>query len=167
MDATVTFSKEFKAKTNKALGNVERRELRIKRLVEADKDGRLAKAKTRYDVGALAGFTEAQRTSGYLWTYHLIKDGILKEHIMNYTKDGHAEYEYHVSMPKKDSVVKKSSVVDKGIQEAVKEFPQVILPVEDGAGRKAVLRTNDITVELTGYTASELAVILKTLAKGE
>lgn len=162
MDATVTFSKEFKQKANKPLGNVEKRELRIQRLVDADKDGRLAKAKTRYDVGALAGFTEAQRTSGYLWAYHLIKDGILKEHIMEYTKDGHAEYEYHVidpsSKPRKDSRAVKH-INDSTLKKVAEEVcNNVIAPVEEAkvlATNKVTIRTAKIEIVIEGELSAE------------
>lgn len=162
MDATVTFSKEFKAKTNKALGNIEKRELRIKRLVEADKDGRLAKAKTRYDVGALAGFTKAQRTSGYLWTYHLIKDGILKEHIMNYTKDGHAEYEYHVSMPKQaETKAEPVTVKDTAPQFEPKKQVVTLTNVHP----KVTIKLSHIELVIEDMPLKDIAALVHTLDK--
>jgi hypothetical protein len=173
MDATVTFSKEFKQKANKPLGNVEKRELRIQRLVEADKDGRLAKAKTRYDVGALAGFTRAQRTSGYLWTYHLIKDGILKEHIMNYTKDGHAEYEYHVSMPKKDEPYTVSGVAPES-KLVAKEEPVILSRAYEPKAQtvtltnvhpKATIKLAHIELVLEDMPLKDIAELVRTLDK--
>lgn len=160
MDATVTFSKEFKQKTTKVLGNVEKRELRIKRLVEADKDGRLAKAKTRYDVGALAGFTKAQKTSGYLWTYKLIKDGILKEHIMNYTKDGHAEYEYHVSEPKK-AEAKPVTVKDTAPQFEPKKQTVTLTNVHP----KVTIKLSHIELVLEDMPLKDIAELVHTLDK--
>lgn len=162
MDATVTFSKEFKQKTTKVLGNVEKRELRIKRLIEADKDGRLAKAKTRYDVGALAGFTKAQKTSGYLWTYKLIKDGILKEHIMNYTQNGHAEYEYHVVEPKKAEVkAEPVTVKDTAPQFEPKKQTVTLTNVHP----KVTIKLSHIELVLEDMPLKDIAELVHTLDK--
>lgn len=100
----VTLTNEFKEKTRKPLGNVKKRELRLKMLAKSEADGSLSKAKNRYEVANLAGFTAKQKQSGYLWVYKQVKEGKIAEHIMNYLPNGKAEYEYHVSMPNKAEV---------------------------------------------------------------
>ena len=145
----VTLTNEFKEKTRKPLGNVKRRELRLKMLAKSEADGSLSKAKNRYEVANLAGFTAKQKQSGYLWVYKQVKEGKIAEHIMNYLPNGKAEYEYHVidttSKPREDSIV------DKGIQEAIKEFPQLIMPVEEPK-KQTVILTNvhpKVTIKLS------------------
>lgn len=96
MDAKVTFTPEFKNKTKKKLSGERKKELRFQCLADAEKNGELDKAKSRYDVAKLAGFTDKQRQSGYQWVYHQIKAGFIKEYIAGYTKNGLAEYEYHM-----------------------------------------------------------------------
>lgn len=171
MDATVTFSKEFKNKTKQVVGNVQKRELRLKKLAKAEEDGLLSKAKTRADVANLAGFTAAQKTSGYLWVYNQVKDGKLAEHIMNYLPNGKAEYEYHVidtsSKPRKDSRAVKH-IDDSTFKKVAEEVcNNVIAPVEE----VKVLATNKVTIktakieiviegELSAETLTSLAMAL-------
>lgn len=167
MDATVTFSKEFKAKTKKVIGNVQKRELRLKMLAKAEEDGLLAKAKTRYDVANLAGFTAKQKTSGYLWVYNQVKEGKLAEHIMNYLPNGKAEYEYHVidtsSKPRKDSHAVKH-IDDNTFKKVAEEVcNNVVAPVEEVkvlATNKVTIRTAKIEIVIEGNMKEDAVVNL-------
>lgn len=125
MDAKVTFTPEFKNKTKKKLSGERKKELRFQCLADAEKNGELDKAKSRYDVAKLAGFTEKQRQSGYQWVYHQIKAGFIKEYIAGYTKNGLAEYEYHVAEPKKHEPYTVSGVAPK-TKLVAKEEPVIL-----------------------------------------
>ena len=167
----VTLTNEFKEKTRKPLGNVKKRELRLKMLAKSEADGSLSKAKNRYEVANLAGFTAKQKQSGYLWVYKQVKEGKIAEHIMNYLPNGKAEYEYHVidttSMPRKDSVVKKNT------EETDKKFLDFInQPEEQNEIKpKATIRMSDeageLDVELEGYAPVDVALIIKEFMKNE
>lgn len=174
MDATVTFSKEFKEKTKNTLGNVQKRELRLKMLAKAEEDGLLAKAKTRAEVANLAGFTAKQKTSGYLWVYNQVKEGKIAEHIMNYLPNGKAEYEYHVidtsSKPRKDSRAVKhiKDSTSKKVEEEV--FNNAIKPVEEVkvlSTNKVTIRTAKIEIVIEGELSTETLTSLATALNKE
>lgn len=175
MDATVTFSKDFKDKTKKVIGNVQKRELRLKMLAKAEEDGLLAKAKTRAEVANLAGFTAKQKTSGYLWVYNQVKEGKLAEHIMNYLPNGKAEYEYHVidtsSKPRKDSHAVKH-IDDNTLKKVAEEVcNNVIAPVVEEpkvlATNKITIRTAKIEIVIEGELSAETLASLATALNKE
>lgn len=177
MDATVTFSKEFKNKTKQVVGNVQKRELRLQRLAKAEEDGLLAKAKTRADVANLAGFTAKQKTSGYLWVYNQVKDGKLAEHIMNYLPNGKAEYEYHVidtsSKPRKDSRAVKH-IDNSTFKKVAKEEPVILSRAYEPKGQtvtltnvhpKVTIKLAHIELVLEDMPLKDIAELVRTLDK--
>lgn len=167
----VTLTNEFKEKTKKSLGNAKKRELRLKMLAKAEADGLLDKAKNRYEVANLAGFTTKQKQSGYLWVYKQIKEGKISEYIMDYLPNGKAEYEYHVidttSMPREDSVAKKNT------EEADKKFldfinqPEEQKEIKQKATIKMIDGGGELGVELEGYAPVDVALIIKEFMKHE
>lgn len=153
MDANVTFTEDFKKKTHKKLGNARKKELRIKSLIKAEKDGRLMGAKTRRDVAKLAGFTDAQGQSGYIWVWQRIKEGTIKEFIMNRAKDGHAEYEYHIVDKEEEPVILSRAFDPKKTVTLTNVHPKV------------TIRFRNFMVELEDMKLDEIAKLIKVLSK--
>lgn len=84
----------------------------FKRLEQAEKDGRLAKAKNRRDVGILVGYSKAEVANnkrGYSWVSNLVHRGHLKEEWIDpshaiYTVISTPDYKNaHEKKPKKKS----------------------------------------------------------------
>lgn len=90
----LTFTKETKEKMEKGLNKRQRGKLRFERLQEAEKDGRLQKAKTRMDIARIAGFSDRQYKTGYSWVMNMLTRKHLIEHMVALGKNGRAEYEY-------------------------------------------------------------------------
>lgn len=78
---TVKISEETINKMNKTLSNKEIGKLRLQKLVEASKNGRLQLAKRRWDVAQIAGYGDKQLTAGYYWVAKMIERGVLVESI--------------------------------------------------------------------------------------
>lgn len=69
----LTLTKETKEKMEKPLSSMERGKLTWGKIVEAEKAGRLQRAKDRNDIASIAGYTDKAR--GYAWVSSLIKQG--------------------------------------------------------------------------------------------
>lgn len=130
----VILSKETKEKMSKGLSNREKGKIREQRLQELADSGKLQFIRGRRELAEAVGFMNTHNnTAGYQWVVHRIKSGQLIEHIVGYTDYGTAEYEYHLSEEKVSN-----PVVDKGIEEAVKEFPKLIQPVTEQKPNTAI-----------------------------
>lgn len=89
-------------KMNQPLNGRQKGKLRIKKLRELSKNGRLQFIRTRSDLAEAIGFPYDQKmNAGYQWVLARIRKGVLKETITGYTEDGHAEYEYQFIDPDK------------------------------------------------------------------
>ena len=74
----------------------ERGKLLFARLEEAERDGRLGKAKDRRDVAEIAGY-ERDAVAGYNWVSSLISRGNMSETLRGWGKNGVREAEYHLA----------------------------------------------------------------------
>lgn len=165
MDAKVTFTPEFKNKTKKKLSAERKKELRYQCLADAEKNGKLDKAKSRYDVAKLAGFTDKQRQSGYQWVYHQVKDGFIKEYISGYTKNGLAEYEYHLAEPKKREPYTVSGVAP-DTKLVAKEEPIILSRAyEPNAHPKVTIKLARIELVLEDMPLKDIAALAHTFDK--
>lgn len=177
MEANVKFTNEFKAKTRKKLGNTRKKELRLQCLADAEKDGKLDKAKTRYDVAKLAGFTDKQKQSGYLWVYKQVKAGTIIEHIADYRKNGTAEYEYHIANPlfaihKIPAVEKRAMSKPVNVTKVLDtlKFGETLKPKSDtikltSVHPKAIIRLSRIEIVLEDMKLEDIAILAHTLNK--
>lgn len=112
---------------SKGLTNQKKGELRLKALREFANSGRLAFCKNRYQIAEGVGFPPEQvGKAGYQWVQYNIRKGVLREQITGLTNYGTAEYEYQFIDPEENK-----KVVSRGIEEAVKEFPNLIKKVEE------------------------------------
>ena len=92
----ILFTKETREKMEKGLNSRQKGKLRWEKLKEAEANGRLGMAKSRYDLGRLVGYSEADRKKGYQWACNMIQRGHIKEHIYEFDSYGRAVYEYHL-----------------------------------------------------------------------
>ena len=93
----VTFTDEFLEKTkHKNLSPQAKGKLRWERLVRADGDGTLQRAKTRMDIAKIAGIQEGR--NAYAWVTTMIYRGVLKETLVGF-ENNKAIYEYHIGKP--------------------------------------------------------------------
>lgn len=90
------FSKETKKKMAEELTPMQKCKLRWERLKEAENHGSLSKAKNRYEVANLVGFSEKERAKGYHWVSDMVYSKRIQEIMLGMSKDGKMEYEYHV-----------------------------------------------------------------------
>ena len=120
----ITLTKETKEKMSKGLTKNEKGKLRDKRLHELAESGKLQFIKTRRELAEAIGFPHTQsQNAGYQWVLYNIRKGKLIENIAGYTDYGTAEYEYRLP--------EENKIVSKGIEEAIKEFPNLIKKVEE------------------------------------
>lgn len=91
------FSKETQQKLEQELTIREKSKLRWQKLKEAAESGVLDKARNRFEVANIAGYTGVEEQKGYAWVANLIRRGHLKEHIYGQNKWGKMEFEYHIA----------------------------------------------------------------------
>lgn len=157
MNANVIFTNEFKQMTKQKLPKAQRKELRIKALKEAEENGKFINAKSRYDIAKLAGFTDAQRASGYIWVLDQIKAGVLKEHIVGYKNNGRAEYEYHMANSK--PVVKP---VEAPMTIAPTFKPEVkVINVAEPKPVAVTIKADDVTISIENAGVDYIIALLK------
>lgn len=153
MEARATISEETMNNAEKITAK-HKGELRLKKLEEVANNGTLQKCKSRYDVAKACGYTDKQRTAGYVWTKNVIKRGKLVEHFAGrnpYTN--RAEYKYSlggekvvtVELPKEETVVGVYGVGDTTTSVAIKK--------------------GDLSVEITGAPIDYAKAIIETIIK--
>lgn len=160
----IIFKKETKEKMEKELNRLQRGKLRWEKLKEAEKEGKLNMAKTRYEVANLVGFTSGERDRGYNWVTGKIRSGQLKETIHKLGEYGRMEYEYyivkdpdynrkHAQESRWTSHVKTPKAGTKSLKERGREmFSRLKAIVESGEIEKAMTRTE--LAKMTGATRS-------------
>lgn len=167
----------------------ERGKLLFARLEEAERDGRLSKAKDRKDVAEIAGY-ERDAVSGYNWVSTLINRGNISETFRGWGKNGVREAEYHLAKRpnyehRKSKKKKTPTVLVKPMTAPVTETTAVKAPVETTVkketptkeeGSPVVAKINivkdkrglfnrnrvDIQLEITGETQA-IDTILETI----
>ena len=165
---TVKISEETINKMNKTLSNKEIGKLRLQKLVEASKNGKLQLAKRRWDVAQIAGYKDNQTAAGYYWVDRMIKRGVLTESLSDEkTSTGFVAYNYYLVESKLDAAYKpcgrkntaKKTVFSDEIK-TVDKMLQEISPVEDKKEENSmtiVIRRGDTEITLTNVT-SEIAI---------
>lgn len=150
MDAKVFISPDTMARASQPLTTRQKSQLRIKRLHEAAKNGDLAKAKTKAEVGIFCGGYGAKETANAMaWTAYLIKKGVLVERLSGrnpYT--GFPEYEY--------SLAEKSKEQMKVVEPRMAQY-------QDETGITIQIKKNDITIsfeKLDVAKATELTLAI-------
>lgn len=93
MNGKVTFTKDFINKTKQPLTTGKKGWLRISKIIEAEKDGRLSQAKNRAQVAELAGVPAG--AAAHSWVWKQVRSGALTETFLQFDKTGKPEYEYH------------------------------------------------------------------------
>lgn len=107
MEARVSFSEEFRKKAEQGLSAMEKGKLRWGKLEEAEKDGTLGLAKTRYDIGNIVGLPND--ASAYSWVSNLVNRGAIVETFAG-TEDGIPIHSYRLGeKPSFDNRRKKHS----------------------------------------------------------
>lgn len=95
MNGRVIFSKDFLNKTQQPLTHKQLGELRVQKIIEAEKDGRLAKARNRTEVAELIGISKDRVAVANSWVYRQISLGYMTETLLQFDKNHRPEYEYH------------------------------------------------------------------------
>lgn len=165
---TVKISKETINEMNKTLSNKEIGKLRLQKLVDASKNGRLQLAKRRWDVAQIAGYKDNQTAAGYYWVDRMIKRGVLTESLSDEkTSTGFVAYNYYLVESNLDAAYKPcgrkktdNQIVSSNKIKTVNEMLQELSPVEDKKEEKdmtIVIRRGDIEITLNNAT-SEIVV---------
>lgn len=128
----------------------ERGKLLFARLEEAERDGRLSKAKDRRDVAEIAGY-ERDSISGYNWVSTLVRRGNISETFRGWGKNGAREVEYHLakrpSYEHREKKKKKAPTVRlKPIATTVAETPAMEAPVETPAEKETQTKEETLPV---------------------
>ena len=84
MNGRVIFSEDFLEKTKKPLTNKEKGRLRLEKMREAEKEGKLSLARNRVEVGELVGIPKDQLTVINTWVCRQIKCGKLTETLLGF-----------------------------------------------------------------------------------
>lgn len=164
MDARVIITKETQEKLNKPLNAKQKGELRMKRLREIANTGEINKAKTKWELAKMCGYTEKERANGYAWVMYLIKQKKVIETIVAYDQYGKAEYEYALNFEKsKPNPLKETFKVaeptrkpDELVEKKVERSENIIMTIRKGDA--------EIKVENGGQ---QMAVeIIKLIVKG-
>lgn len=95
MNGRVIFSKDFLNKTQQPLTHKELGELRVKKIIEAENDGRLSQARNRTEVAELVGISKDRVAVANSWVYRQISLGKMTETLLQFDKNHIPEYEYH------------------------------------------------------------------------
>lgn len=95
MNGRVIFTKDFLNKTQNPVTHKQLGELRLKKIIEAQNDGRLSKAKNRLDVAELVGISRDRVAVANSWVYRQISLGYLTETLLQFDQNNLPEYEYH------------------------------------------------------------------------
>lgn len=144
MDARVSFTEDFKAKTkSKKLSSREIGKLRWQKIVDAEKRGELQFCSTRKDVAALAGY-DRNEPKGAMWVRNMINRGHLTETLAE-AKGVYSTYYYSTgSKPKHTNFTAE---------------PKPQRPT------KATIRYAGMEIELENYCATDIATIAKGLGE--
>lgn len=155
MEATkLTINKETIEMANKPLTNKRRGELRMKKLEELAKSGKLAMIRNRGDLAEAVGYSYKQRSkTGYQWVHYKVKKGVLQETLVGYT-NGIPEYEY--KLVGYEPIVK--TTVPKTEEPAVEE--------KHNEETVATIYINDATIALENVSGDTIVEIIKVI-KGE
>lgn len=109
----VVITEDTMREAMKPLSPIKRGELYKEKLREIGANGKLQMCRRRADVALAVGYPYAKRhTSGTSWVLRQIRNGVLKETLVEYTNDGRGEYEYQYiePKPKKPSASKKRAI---------------------------------------------------------
>lgn len=149
----LTFTNNFKEKTmGRKLSNTKKGELRIKRLKEADKDGTLAKAKTRFQIAEIGGFNKDNYSAGISWVTRMLKKRVITEVLVGYDKHNRAEYEYHyqgkhILEPEIETIsISKPTPISKPTKTVIKETDEKTIVEIVYKGMEIKLYTHDMSL---------------------
>lgn len=164
MDARVIISKETQEKLNKPLNAKQKGELRMKRLREIANTGEISKAKTKWELAKMCGYTERERSNGYAWVMYLIRQKKIIETIVAYNQYGKAEYEYALNFEKsKPNPLKETFKVAEPTRK-----PDEL--VENKAGRSEniimTIRKGDTEIKVENGGQQMVVEIIKLIVKG-
>ena len=104
------FSKETKEKIEKGISPKRKGELRWEKLKEAEENGLLQQAKTRADVGRLAGITSDK--TAYGWVSAMVNKKAIIETVTGF-ENMRAVYEYRLGSPVKRKKKAKEEAMEK------------------------------------------------------
>lgn len=142
MNGRVIFTKDFLKKTEQSLTHKQLGELRNKKIIEAEKDGRLAQARNRTEVAELVGISKDRVAVANAWVYRQITLGKMTETLMKFDKNHKPEYEYHFyenKVVKTQAKKKPTAIVKPEVKPEVKPIEpvtptqEVTIPVEKTA----------------------------------
>lgn len=151
----LVISEETMNKAQKKLGKTKKSELRMEKLRQLAKSGRLAMIRNRGDLAEAVGYSYQERHSlGYQWVHYKIKRGVLKETFLGY-QDGKPEYEYE--MISEQPAVITTKPAEAQVVENPVENPATIMTIYKG----------DITIALDNVKDNTIVEIVKTIMKGE
>ena len=172
----LTFTKETKEKMNKPLSHFEKGKLRWDKLSELENNGNLGKARNRRELSAMLGLGGGYGV-GYNWVSNMINRGYVKETLLGFNKYNQPEYEYHIirkpdyepygsARKVRNNNKKKNNKIETNKKS---EELEKIIPIETGSqiynysGVKAVIRYNDLSIELDGIDGSIVENIISKL----
>lgn len=140
---------------DKKITNKQKGKLRMDRLREVSKSGKLAFAKNRNDVAEMVGYLPGQN-GGYQWVLYNIQKGVLKEEIVKYNNYGRAEYFYTFNDPEEKN--------EKKTEKIAAEQPQIIISDEE----KPIVITiykGETTITFENISSDVVSDILKSILK--
>lgn len=152
MEARVIVSKETMKKSK--LNNRDLRELRLNKLKELDKEGKLSKAACRTDIAKMLGFSGGY-DNGYNWLCKVIKGGHLEETFLGINSQGKAEYEYHMKGTPQPKVKNTSAPVLSNV-----ESESVVL----SSNSRVVIRYKELVIEIENVDCNLITGIVSKLA---
>ena len=143
------------------------------KLNELEKNGMLAKAKTRADIATLVGYTDDQRKAGYSWVSNMVRRGYLKEEIVGTTPSGIAVVKYSLSglkpMYNYEEVRKKKDEKEERKENWANE--NMPAPEEKEVVNSDVIKINitrgDININVEVVNSDQAIKLITTILKGE
>lgn len=139
-------------KSPEELTKTQRGRMRFERIVEADANGKLEKAKNRVDVCKIANLGLENEERLYAWVTKLINQGIIQEEFLGKNKRGRREYRYSIDRKIRD-LKSAPSVVRQPIKESNSIDRTILLTVE----------SKGVKVSLSCANSSQAMDIVKSL----
>lgn len=139
-------------KSPEELTKTQRGRMRFERIVEADANGKLEKAKNRVDVCKIANLGLENEERLYAWVTKLIKQGIIQEEFLGKNKRGKREYRYSIDRKIMD-LKSAPSIARRPIKESVSINSTILLTVE----------SKGVKVSLSCANSSQAMDIVKSL----
>lgn len=147
------------------LSHHDRGKNRFEKLIEAEKNGKLANAKTRVEVARLAGMEDETYKTSYSWVSNLIARGHIIETPLQEINGRRIMSSYKIgNIPEYSHITKNNTNV---VKTEKPQIPKVIEIVPDNKPIKIEISRGDTIIKLELDDYDKVGELIKNILKGE